>query len=802
MSNVIIEMSNTLDNSTLEDSERLLRSFYRTIEPYKKRDWRNPSRISWEIFAEKDKIGFYVVVPSRLERLIKSRIKDAYPSAEVRTIENDYTKRFTKPFTAKMELHKHHMFATRMSTGDTPLNSVLNSMSRLEDDEKMLLQITMLPINNTWQGKAYAKYRDMLFKGIKPTKPKKKLVSGIVYGISSLFKVVESIYGLSNDNDKKNTPIEREEMKGVQKKIALPAFNTSIRMAVESSNPNMSATRLSELANSFIELDYDNEWRRIETKSDKTMKFIRERKIDKHTNDIITTSELAPVVRLANKSINVPELKKALKMLPIPQGLDKGLFFAHGMYNSEFIDTYMNPQNMEDFVHPFMLTGGMGGGKTTMIINMMLARALAGHSVILIDTQGDMSTDFISQLPPEEHDRLVWLNYGDLLNPPSLDLLEFVSLGKDGNRNRVDEMFVKDIAKNELISIFKKMYGVNFGPQTEYITRNNITATIETGGTIMEMFRMLVDDQYRDEVTMQIRHKAPFCWSFWQTFQTNYNVSQKMRMVMPSINKIGSFVESPMIRNIMCQGEQKYNFREMMDTGKIVVVTIPKGVLVGAWQLIASMVISKIWLGALSRVNQPIHERKPCFLASDEADDIINDNFPIMLSQSRKFRLGIVLGFQYLDQIKANNKKVFKALIGNKPNVVALKIGEDDLDIYASLFKDYYRKEELRSFPNLHGVAQVSINGQPTSPFTIKIPFNYHKRDDSDRENIAGDIDELAVKSQKLYTKPLHEVEEIVDKRYEEVLQNLALVEEDEDMDYEAQLDEELIGNLKDLVRR
>jgi hypothetical protein len=606
---------------------------------------------------------------------------------------------------------------------------------------------------------------------------------------------------LSTKEEKKNTPIEREELKGTQKKIALPAFNTSIRMAVESTDPNVSNTRLTELANSMIELDSDNEWRRVKTNQKHTLKFIRERKVLKHTNDIVTTSELAPVVRLANKNINVPELKKALKMLPIPQGLDKGLFFAHGMYNSELHETFMNPNNIEDFVHPFMLTGGMGGGKTTMIINMALARALAGFGVILLDTQGDMSTDFISQLPPEEHERLVWLNYGDLRNPPSLDLLEFVSLGQDSNMDRVDEMFIKDIAKNELISIFAKMWGTNFGPQTEYITRNNITATIETGGTIMEMFRMLVDDQYREEVTMQIRHKAPFSWTFWNTFQTNYSVAQKLKMMMPSINKIGSFVESPMIRNILCQGEQKYNFRDMMDTGKIVVVTIPKGTLVGAWQLIASLVISKIWLASLSRANQPIHERKPCFLASDEADDIINDNFPIMLSQSRKFRLGIILGFQYLDQIKANNKKVYNALIGNKPNVVALKIGEKDLDIYAELFKDYYRKDELREFPNLHGVAQISINGKPTSPFTIKIPFNYYKKNDEARENIAGNIEELADKSRKSYAKPLHEVEDLVDKRYEEVLQNLALVDETEEFENGVdEADEELIKDLKNLV--
>lgn len=799
----IIEMVNLTDESNLEDSERLLRSFYRTIEPFKKRDWRNPTRISWEVYAEKDSINFYVVVPARLERLIKSRIKDAYPNADIKTIDEDYVDKFSRPFTSEMELRKHHMFSTRTKTGDTPLNSILNSMSKLDEGERMLLQIAMLPINNTWQGKAYAKYRDMLFNGSKPNKPKKfNLRGGVIYSIEGFFKVLESIIGLfiplNSTDEQKNTPIERAELKGTQSKIGLPAFNTSIRMLVESPNKNSASTRLSEMANSFIELDHDNEWRRVEGNSERVMKFVRSRAVDKITNNIVTTSELAPIVRLNNKFTNVPELRKAIKSLPIPQGLDGGLYFAHGLHNSQTKPVFINPDHIEDFVHPTMLTGGMGGGKTTTIINMMLARALAGYSVILIDTQGDMSTDFLSQLPESEHDRVVWLNFGDLSNPVPLDLMEFVSLGS--SEQKVEDMFVKDIAKNELISIFRKMYGTNFGPQTEYITRNNITATMETGGTFMEMFRMLVDDAFRDEVTMQIRNRAPFAFSFWRNFQDNFSHSQKMRMVMPSINKIGSFVESPMIRNITSQGRQNYNFREMMDSGKIVVVTIPKGVLVGAWQLIASLIISKIWLASLSRANIPINDRKPCFLASDEADDIINDNFPIMLSQSRKFRLGIVLGFQYLDQIKSNNKQVFNSLIGNRPNVVAMKIGEKDLDIYAELFKDFYKKDELRGFPNLHGVAQLSINGQPTSPFTIKIPYNFHTRDDSPRENIAGDLEKIAERSRKLYAKPLYEVEKMVEERYDEILQAVALNDNEEMEDYDIEMDEATLKSLKDII--
>lgn len=794
----ILELTNVIDDNTLDDAERLLRSFYRTIEPHQKRDWKNPRRISWEIFAEKGKVGFYVVCPRQIERLVKSRIKDAYGNSEVRVVEEDHSNKFSTPFTAEMNLHKHHMFATKIDAGDAPLSSILNAMSRLEDDERILLQITLLPINNTWQGKAYVKYRDMLFNGKKPL-PQRKLSAknGVVKGLEGSLKLFEGILGefidLGTNGEQKNTPIERQELKGTQKKIGLPAFNVSIRIAVESKDKNIANTRLSELSNSFIELDGDNEWRRTITKPSKTIETIKERKVDTHTNNVVTTSELAPIVRLANKNVNIPELSNALKTRPIPQGLDKGVYFAHGLYNSEETPTYMNPENMEDFVHPLILTGGMGGGKTTEIMNLMMGRALQGYSVILLDTQGDMTVDFLSQLPEKEHDRVVWLNFGDLENPVPLDLMEFVHLRN--SNSRVDEMLVKDMAKNELIAIFKKMWGQNFGPQTEYITRNNIVATMETNGTFMEMFRMLIDDSYRDLVTMQIRNRAPFAYSFWRTFQS-FSAGQKMRMMMPSINKIGSFVESPMIRNITSQGKQNYNFREMMDSGKIVMVTVPKGILGDQYKLIASLVISKIWLASLSRIDTPIHNRRPCFLASDEADDVINDNFPTMLSQSRKFRLGIVLGFQYLDQIKANNRNVYNAIIGNAPNIVALKIGEKDLDMYAELFKDYYTKDELRGFPNLHGVARLSINGQPTTPFTIRIPINFATKDNTPYEK--KELTELAEKNRKLYAKPLEEVERMVSQRYEEVLDAISLGDDIEEEEFEAS-DEalELLRHLK-----
>jgi hypothetical protein len=801
MEKMILKLTNALDNSTLENSQRMLRSFYRTIEPHYRRNWKDPERISWEIYAEKDDISFYVVVPYRIRNLIKSRILDAYPQVEIKEVEHDYVSKFNKPFTARMDLNKHYMFATKMKADDTPINSILNSMSRLEDGEKMLLQISLLPINNRWQGKAYQHYRSILFDSKRKPKPfrqKSLLAKGIVYSVKGVFELVGWVIGQFipfMEDDQKNTPIEKEELKATQAKIALPAFNASIRLAAESKDRNTMSIRLSEISNSFIEIDGDNEWRRQKGDNDKVFEEIKERKVDRISNNKVTTTELSPIVRLANKNVYVTELtRKILKTLPIPQGLEGGLFFGKGIHNSTETDVYIPTDHIDDLVHPMIITGAMGAGKTTLITNNMLARANQGYSVIMIDTQGDMSQDFIKQIPQKDWSRVVWLNFGDLQYPVALDLMEFITLG-GGSQENAD--FVKDWAKDELISLMKKMWGTNFGPQTEYITRHNITATIETGGTFIEMLRMLQDDKFREEIISKIRFKSPMAWSFWRTFQDNFSAPQRMRMVMPSINKIGSFVEARAIRNITSQGKQNYNFRQMMDEGKIVVVTIPKGVLVGdSWKLIASLVVSKVWLAALSRHNQPIQERKPCFLACDEAEDVISDNFPIMLSQSRKYRLGINMGFQYLDQLRHENRQVYNAVIGNRPHIVAMKPGQKDAEVFAEIFKDYYNKEELERLPNLHGIARLSINGTLATPFTLRIPYNFYSRDNSPHTYITGGIEQIQDTSRTLYAKSKDEVETIVQEKYNQILNNMAMdiIDADYEMD---EADDDLLAKLK-----
>lgn len=815
MEKVILELKNTLDKSTIDDAEKMLRSFYRTIEPHEKRNWKDPLRISWEIYAEKDKIGFYVVVPKSQKNLIKNRIIDAYPQVEIKEIEQDYISNFDKPFTAKMELRKHHMFATKMKNDDGPLNSVLNSMSRLNEGDRMLLQISMVPINDKWQGKAYKKYRDMLFHGKKPNKyqPKKFLSKGLVFSVKGLFEVLGGIMGVFIDmggGDKsQNTPIERDELKASKTKITLPAFNVAIRMAVESkgqgaaNNNHTMSFRLSGLTNSFIEIDGDNEWRRITTVKNKViLDEMVARKVDKKTNDIVTTTELSPIIRVNNRNIYVPELtRRLMKTMPIPSGLDgkKDPFMAYGLYHSQEFELYNPTDHPDSLVHPWMISGAMGGGKTTLITGMMAARALKGYSVIILDTQGDMSNDFLGQLPKSEWDRVVWLNFGDLSNPIALDMLETIPISDPEHQK-----FVTDFARDELLGIFKKMFGQNFGPQTEYIISHIINSIMASGASsFISMYRMLVDDSYREEIASQIRFSEPFSWSFWRNFQDNFSEAQRMKMMMPSINKIGAFVRKRAVRNITSQGlgSQNYSFRKMMDEGKIVVVTIPKGKLIGTWDLIGRLIISKIWLATLSRedISDPNH-RKPCFLAVDEAEDLIegNENFDIMLSQSRKYRLGLVFGFQYLNQIKRSNRRVYDALIGNKPNIVAMKIGEQDADSYVDMFRGYYEKEDM-DFPDLHGIAKLNVRGTYSTPFTIRVPYNWYTRDNQSRTISDEATAYMKERSRTLYARPIAEVEQLVDEQYNQILKNLTLDENAEldEHDSEEEVSEELLNKLR-----
>lgn len=798
---VILELSNMPDKSTLEDSERMLRSFFRTIEPHYKRNLFNPDRISWEIYAERDKIAFYIWIPKRIDRLVRSRLIDAYPQVEIKEIVDDHVDNFKKPLVAQMDLNKHYMFSTNLESNDVPLNSILNSMSRLQEKEKMLLQISLVPINDKWQGRAYKKYRDLLFNGSKPQKMGKSILTrGVVWSLKSVFMVFESILStfIRLEAEVKNTPIERSELKATQKKISMPGFKANVRLAVESPNNNSATTRLSELSNSFIELDSDNEWRRVRIRGKHALNDIKDRRVDIITNNIVTTGELSPIIRLQNKNIIVPELNvKRLKTLPIPQGFDQGLYLGQGMFHSKEQEIYIPTNNIDDLVHPMICTGGVGGGKTTVIMNMALARALAGYGVILMDTQGDMSQDFLSQIPESEHHRVVWLNFGDILHPVALDLLEFISLGSGDEKEKDQNMkFVKSWAKNELIELFKKIYGQNFGPATEYLTRNNISAIIETDGTIVEMLRMMLDDEFRTEIMMQLRFKSPMAFSFWKNFQQNFSLPQKVRMVTPSINKIAPFIEDPVTCNILAQGDQRYSFRDMIDNGKIVVVTIPKGKLIGTWKLIGSLILSKIWLASVTRENINIKDRKPAFLYCDEAEDLINDNFPIMLSQSRKYRLGIVMGFQYLDQIKQENRKVYKAMIGNKPSIIATKVGDDDVNVYSELFQGFYDKQDF-NMPSLHAIVTMPLNGQRCNPFTMRIPANYLTRDNTWRQINDDRLSIIQNNSRKLYARPVEEVEEIVVKKYDDIVHNLELVEEIEELSDEAETTEDLLEKLR-----
>jgi hypothetical protein len=237
----------------------------------------------------------------------------------------------------------------------------------------------------------------------------------------------------------------------------------------------------------------------------------------------------------------------------------------------------------------------------------------------------------------------------------------------------------------------------------------------------------------------------------------------------------------------------------MMDTGKIVVVTMPKGKLIGIWQLIAKLVLSKVWLATLSREDIPQSQRRPCFIAMDEAEDLIedSDNLDIMNSQARKFRLGIVYGFQYLDQIKSADRRVYNSIIGNKPNIVALKIGEKDADVYEDIFKGYYTKEDM-DFPDLHGIAKLNIKGTYSTPFTIRIPYNFHTRSNDARE-VLGDVDIMQADSREKYAKPLSVVERLVDEKYQQILQRIELDETEAMQEGDMEADAEMLEKLRNI---
>lgn len=311
------------------------------------------------------------------------------------------------------------------------------------------------------------------------------------------------------------------------------------------------------------------------------------------------------------------------------------------------------------------IIGKTGMGKTTMLENMIIQDINNGHGVAYIDPHGDTAERLLEHIPPQRINDVVYFNPSDLRYPISFNVLESVDYDQ------------KHLVASGLMAVFTKIWANLWSARMEYILNNTILALLEVpGNSLLGIMRMLVDKTFRKRIVSRV--KDPMIKSFWTEEFANYNDRFRQEAIAPIQNKVGQFLSSSIIRNIVGQTKSSIDLRDVMDSGKILIMNLSKGRIgEDASALLGAMMITKLQLAAMSRVDIPEGQRRDFYLYVDEFQNFSTESFASILSEARKYRLNITLAHQYVAQL---SDEVRAAVFGNVGTLVSFRIGAEDAD--------------------------------------------------------------------------------------------------------------------------
>jgi hypothetical protein len=358
---------------------------------------------------------------------------------------------------------------------------------------------------------------------------------------------------------------------------------------------------------------------------------------------------------------------------------------------------------LEDRRRHMYVIGKTGMGKTTMMENMVLYDIYNGHGVGVVDPHGDFAEKIINYIPPHRINDVIYFNPGDLKFPIGFNILE------------VKNEEQKHLVAAGLMGIFKKIWPDVWSSRMEYILNNTLLALLDyPDSTLLGINRLLADKKFRKKVIAKLTD--PVVKAFWQNEFASYNERYAQEAVAPIQNKIGQFLSASVIRNMVAQVKSTIDVREIMDSKKIFIMNLSKG-RIGEdnARLLGGMLITKIQLAAMERVDTPENDRIDFFLYVDEFQNFATPSFANILSEARKYRLSLIMAHQYVAQL---DEIVADAVFGNVGTMVVFRVGGADAEMLVKEFTPAFLEEDIVNLTKYNVILKLMINGVSSQPFT------------------------------------------------------------------------------------
>jgi CxxC-x17-CxxC domain-containing protein len=394
--------------------------------------------------------------------------------------------------------------------------------------------------------------------------------------------------------------------------------------------------------------------------------------------------------------------------------------------------------------HVYLL-GKSGTGKSVLMLNMIIQNIENGEGVCVVDPHGELVEGVLSAIPPHRMKDVVYFNPADTDYHIGFNVLELV-----------DPKY-KHLVASGLMGIFTKIWANAWSARMEYILNNAILALLDTPGTtLLGIPRMLVDKDYRQKIISNL--KDPVIKSFWVHEYEEWQDKFRNEAIAPIQNKVGQFLSTSIIRNVVGQSVSTINIFDIMNEGKIFLVNVSKG-RIGEDNsaLLGGMIITKIQLAAMERVRIPEDERKDFYLYVDEFQNFVTDSFAGILSEARKYRLNLTVAHQYTAQLVSDkSSSVRDAVFGNVGTMIVFRVGADDAEFLEKEFEPEFTPQDIVNLPNYKVYLKLMIDGVTSRPFSARTLPPMAKGDPKVEEEVIKSSRALYCKSKEVVEREIN----------------------------------------------
>jgi hypothetical protein len=677
--------------------------------------------LSFEVVAKGSSIFFYVAVPPRLVQFIEQQIHAQYPHAEI-TPELDYN--IFEPNAHVLgaylwcKFKSAFPFKTYKKLDSDPLVALLNPMSKILDTEGAVIQYVVRPATTSWRREGVRMIRDI--------KEGQKFENVAHRGafMREVHKNWKVLFGKKKDPTKPNggqeeyhlTQMEEEMVKSMEEKISHGGLEITIRLVSSAPTPEKARLNLENIINSFSQYNiyrYGNSFgAAVPSRPGRLVSDSIFRAFDSRHYQVVNTEEMASLWHLPVPGTETPHLHwLGARKAPPPVNMPKeGVMLGRAVYRGE--ETIVRMKRADRRRHLYTI-GKSGSGKSVFIQNLAVQDIQNGEGVCVVDPHGDFVEYVLQHIPKERVDDVIYFNPADTERPLGLNMLE---------ANTEEQ---KDFVTQEMVSIFYKLVTdpSMIGPMFEHNMRNvmlTLMADMENPGTIAEIPRMFTDDTFVAQWKAKL--KDPVVLAFWDKEMAKTSDFHKSEMLGYLISKVGRFVENSMIRNIIGQTHSGFNFREVMDQKKILLVNLAKG-LVGEINanLLGMIIVSKLQMAALERASLPEDQRHDFYLYMDEFQNFITESIATILSEARKYRLNLIMAHQYMKQLEDNKGKttVRDAVLGNAGTLVTFRIGPEDAEVLQKEYAPVFGAYDLLNVEQFTAYTKLLIDNTAAKPFNM-----------------------------------------------------------------------------------